>query len=115
MLLVAQFAIGIEYEGVTGLQDNFVVLESADADFWPLQIGEDADRAVHFFRELAHQIGPRDVVFWFAVRKIHAHDIDTGFDQPFQHVWCGGSGTEGGNNFGGAWHNNFLFFSFHTS
>jgi hypothetical protein len=99
-LAIAEFALGVEDEGLTLLEPGFALGEFSDADLRSLEIGENADRPSDAGSHLAHQLRAGDVVLGLAVGKVEAHDIDAGTDHPFQDVSVRGGRTERGNDLG---------------
>jgi hypothetical protein len=74
----------VEDEVFAGNQHDFSAFKLADADFWPLQIAQNADRPAVFFSGSTNAGGAGNVVFDRAMRKIHPHDVDTRSHQAFK-------------------------------
>lgn len=97
-------AARIEHEGRVAGEGDAAVLELADADLRPLQVGEDADRTAGARRGVADGVGARDVFLGLAVGEVHAHDVHAGVRHAFQGAEVGRGGAEGGDDLGVAGH-----------
>ena len=52
------------------------------------QIAQNADRPAKFCCSLANASGTGNVIIDRAVRKVHADDVNAGFNQVFKHFRC---------------------------
>ena len=104
---IAQIAFRIEHEARAFGEGDLAFLELADPDLRALQVGHDAHASPQLIGEPAHQLRPADVIGGGAVGKIHAHDVDPGRQHVLEHGGISGSGTECGDDFGGAWHSRY--------
>ncbi len=101
---VAVFALGIQDEGLPGLEADPAVGELADADLGALQVGHDGNLAAQLPRAFADAPGVLDVVRGTAVREIEADDIHARGEHSLQHVRVAACRTEGRDDLGVAWH-----------
>ena len=100
--LVAELALGIQDEPVARVQGDAPVLEFADADLRPLQVGHDADGAPGLAAQVPDELGARTVVVGGPVREVHPHDVDAGADHAFEHHGVARCGPERGDDLGAA-------------
>ena len=88
--LVAHFAIGVENERITRIKRDLAVLELADADFRPLQIGHDADGASDLATDFAHHCGALEMVLGGAMREVQPYDVDPGEEHTLENLRVAG-------------------------
>src|SRR5882724_10334839 len=100
----SKLAVGIEHEGVPGIQNDLAVLELADPDLRTLQIAHDADGPPGFAAGLAHQFRAPLVVRGGAVREVHAHDVHSREEHPLERLRVIGRRAECGDNLGAPAH-----------
>jgi hypothetical protein len=100
----AQFAIGVEHEGIARAQHDFAVLEPADPDLRALQIAHDADRASGLSARLAHHLRAPLVIRSRAMREVHSHDVDSCEKHALERLGIIGRRSERGDDLGTSAH-----------
>ena len=101
---VTLLALGVQDEGLPGLETDPAFGELADADLRPLQVGHDRDLAAQALRAFAHAPRVLDVVGRAAVREIEADDIHARREHPLQYLRVAARRTQRGDDLGVAWH-----------
>ena len=86
-LLVARVDVvrRVERESLAVLEIDLLVSEALDADLRAAEVGEDAHVTAGAARGLVHQVDAAAVFFVFAVREIHARDVESGANHFGQH------------------------------
>ena len=97
---VARRRVQVQAEGLAGLQMHAPAAERADAQLRALHVGQDADRAVELFLQLADHGEAGGVVVVRAVREIQPEHVGAGLEQAGQHLGRGAGGAERGNDLG---------------
>ena len=82
---VAWRRVQVEPERLAGLQMHPPAAERADAQLGALHVGQDADRPVEFFLQLADHGEAGGVVLVRAVREVQPEHVGAGLEQPGQH------------------------------
>ena len=77
-----------------------MVLESGDADFRPLQIGQHANLPTGFFAQLPYCLCSLDMRFRIAMGKIQPHHVDARTEKLFQDAGRIGCRTQCSQNLG---------------
>lgn len=95
-------ARGIQHKGRARLQHHLALGELANPDLRSLKVGHDGHFATRAFGRLAHQVGAVNVVLRLAVAEIEPNHVDAAGDHGHQQGGIAGSGSEGGNDLGGA-------------
>ena len=88
--LRARRFVQINPELVAGREFDRAVCKGSDAQFRPLQIGQNADRAPDFLFHLSNDAVPRANVFVRAVAHIQAKNVDAGEEQFLDHLVAAG-------------------------
>jgi len=83
---VALFGVQIKAEGITLFQIGGAADKFPDSQLWPLQIGQNRDRAAGFGLDLADDVVPGAVIFVAAVAHVQAEHIGPGVKQGADHV-----------------------------
>ena len=91
--------VGVKSKSVTGIDPHFLVGESADADFWSLQIGKNADRTSDFFLNSTNGAMQGFQQLVRGVAHVDAEDIDTGDEKLFDHFRAGRRRPQGCQDF----------------
>ncbi|MCY1172890.1 hypothetical protein D9M73_130340 [compost metagenome] len=91
---VARRGVAVEREGLAFFQRDSTAFKLADAQFWPLQIGEDGRRAAVFFFQGADRLDHRDLRLLVAMAHIDAKRIGARFEQRGDHFGGAACGTE---------------------
>src|SRR5580692_1692490 len=79
-------------------QHWFVVPQAPGADFWPLQILQDANGSIFFFGSAAQAFDIASMVFMGAMRKIQASDVHAQSHQIAHGRFGVAGGTNGADN-----------------
>ena len=82
-LAVGRSLLRCDRDPVAAVEDDRL-LELADAQLRPLQVGDERDRAADLGRDLPHEPGPLGVAVVRAVREVEANGVDAGLDQRTQ-------------------------------
>ena len=82
---VARRLVAVEDEGLAGLQFGLVALELADAQFRPLQVGEDRRRPVELGLERADRGDPLGVIGVGAVAHVDPEGVGARLGQAADH------------------------------
>ena len=97
--LIARCRVQIETECLAAMQLHLAVSEFADAQFWPLQVHQNAQRIVELALDFADPLIALGVVGVITVAEVEAEDIDPGLDQFADSVDAIDRRPEGGEDF----------------
>jgi hypothetical protein len=81
--------VQVEAEGLPGQQHHRAVGKGADAQFRPLQVGEDADRPAGGLLQRAQVFEPGAVVGVVAMAEIQPEHVDAGLEELANHFRVG--------------------------
>jgi hypothetical protein len=91
-----------QLEGVARLKHNASLSEAANANFWSLEVGQNANIAPMVARLFANKSSDLSVIGLCAMAKIQAKYIHTGCEQTPDHILTATCWTDRGDDLGSA-------------
>ena len=99
-----EYVAGGENHFLAGAQGQGTVAEMPDADFRPLQVGENGHRLVSAPGKFAQAADDARLARVVAVGKVQAKDVGAGFHQSQQHLFGFAGGSDRGDDLGAPVH-----------